>query len=60
MRLHDFKIWEGECFKDVYGNDEHSLNVAGCHNAYYEYCLHCGKAWNLTNKQAKNIWEVHK
>jgi len=51
----DFRVFEGgDCLKDLNGDEEHNLRG----DVGYEYCYRCGKAWNLSVSESKNIWSL--
>ena len=63
MKDYDFRVFDKQDDEvcKIEGEKEyteHDLQVGGGKGEYYEWCGKCGKAWNLTNEQAKEIWGV--
>jgi len=58
IRKYDFRVFEGRECPKVLGEEEHNLCCDTDGERYWEYCYRCGKAWNLTKKEAINIWGI--
>ena len=60
MKKYDFRLFDrGDyCWREDIKQYEHSLHIDNCGDGWFEYCYRCGMAWNLTDKEAKEIWGI--